>query len=275
MTAVKKIIKTWWAWFDGLVFFHPTRWPHGEALSRICAMIIIGAFIARRVYQFKEFPQTFQWSAHFYSNITNALGHKIYSGPEIIAIWSLKLALWSVETAIFLGYIASYLSRSTAVAKAKGFMETAFPIIIAGLPVLMSLAPLNLPRWTPVSNPSHLYVYIAIMALMVTGGAINLVGLLTLRRAFTIMTEARQLITIGIFRHVRHPLYSSHFVMFLGSLFLRLQPLTIFLYIAFVSGQIYRSCIEERKMTQAFPQYQVYKQQTGMFFPRIGAFRRR
>jgi protein-S-isoprenylcysteine O-methyltransferase Ste14 len=108
-----------------------------------------------------------------------------------------------------------------------------------------------------------------IMGLILGGGLINLLGLLTLRRAFTIMSEARELITNGLFRYVRHPLYTGHFILFFGSLLLRLHSYTIAMYAFFVFGQIVRAKIEENKLESAFPDYAAYKKRAGMFFPKI------
>jgi len=101
------------------------------------------------------------------------------------------------------------------------------------------------------------------------GGLINLIGLWTLRRAFTIMTEARTLVTHGIFRIMRHPLYTGHFIMFLGSLLLRLHLVTVIAYLLFSIGQVIRARMEERKLQLSFPGYSAYKKATGMFFPKL------
>ena len=73
----------------------------------------------------------------------------------------------------------------------------------------------------------------------------------------------------GIFRYIRHPLYTGHFIMFLGSLFLRLHLVTIGMYLLFCTGQFVRARIEERKLKEAFPRYEEYQRRTGMFFPRL------
>lgn len=248
--------------------FNPAQWPRRELLSRAAAITIILGFLGLRIYQFDRFPQSFQDTYHFYANVKSAMGGSVYSGWQIAAIWSLKVTVWLIETAIYLGYIAAYTSRAKAVQIASGFMETAFPIIVAGLPILISLLPCNLPRWAPYASRSHIYYYLGIMALIMSGGAINLIGLLTLRRAFTIMSEARELVEHGIFRYIRHPLYAGHFIMFFGSLLLRLHPAAIGMYALFCIGQVLRARIEERKLTATFPQYKAYQQRTGMFFPR-------
>ena len=260
-------MKRLWARLDDLAIFHPGRWPHGETLSRAAALLIIAAFLAVRFWRFDQFPQTWPEAKSFYAAFRTAAG-PVYSTLSTGVIWGVKLTVWSLETAIYLGYVLAYVSRARAVSTARGIMETAFPVVIAGLPVLMSLAPYSLPRHVPLASPRHVYYYVAIMGLIALGGALNLIGLLHLRRAFTIMAEARRLVTTGIFRHIRHPLYTGHLIMFFGSLLLRPHGYTLLLYGLFVLGQVHRARIEERKLAGVFPEYDAYRRRTGMFFPR-------
>ena len=262
-------IRNWLSRVDQWIIFDPVRWPHREAISRAMALGIITAFIALRIYQFDRFPQSFEDARAFYAGFRTAAGHALYAPGQIAALWGTRLAVWGVETAIYLGYIASYTSRVRARSVASGFMETAFPVIVAGTPILLSFMPYSLPKWAPFSSPDHLYFYLGIMALIVIGGVLNLVGLLTLRRAFTIMSEARELIVRGIFSRIRHPLYTGHFIMFFGSLLLRLHAVSVVMYLLFCVGQVIRAGIEERKLMQTFPDYTDYKKRTGMFFPRL------
>jgi protein-S-isoprenylcysteine O-methyltransferase Ste14 len=254
---------------DQWFIFHPARWPHGELIGRGVALSIITIFLALRIYNFDRFPQSFEDAGNFYGAIRTAAGQPVYAPWQIAVLWGTKLAVWVVETAIYIGYIAAYTSRVKAVRTAQGFMETWFPVVVAGLPVLMSLMPYSLPRWAPFTSVRHLYFYMGISVLILVGGSINFIGLLTLRRAFTIMSEARTLITHGIFRYVRHPLYTGHFIMFLGSLLLRLHPVTIGMYVLFCIGQTIRARIEERKLKSVFNTYAAYQRRTGMFFPRL------
>ncbi len=256
---------------DRLICFQPARWPHAERISRVTALLIISGFLVFRLWQFDRFPQTWPAAQRFYGLFLTPGGAPVYPAALIALLWGVKLAAWLIETGIFAGYIAAYVSRAPARAPACGIMETAFPVLVAGLPVLMAMAPYTLPHWAPPASPRHLIFYLTAMALMLLGGLINLIGLISLRRAFTIMTEARVLITHGIFRHVRHPLYTGHFVMFLGTLLLRWHFVTVLLYLLFLIGQFKRAQLEERKLAVVFPEYRDYRKRTGMFWP----FRRR
>jgi protein-S-isoprenylcysteine O-methyltransferase Ste14 len=265
---VKPSLLNWFDAVDRWIIFNPARWPHRELIGRATALLIILALLGLRMYQFDRFPQSYGDAHRFYAGFKNSAGLPIYTMGHVAVIWGTKLGVWIIETAIYIGYTVSYLSRAKAINIAQGFMETGFPVIVAGIPILMALMPYSLPHWVPFSAPSHLYFFIAIMTLIVIGGMINLVGLLTLRRAFTIMSEARALIVHGIFSRIRHPLYTAHFIMFFGSLMLRLHLVTIIMYLLFCVGQVIRAGIEERKLAQTFPEYDAYKAQTGMFFPR-------
>lgn len=248
--------------------FSPDRWPHREALSRCVALIFIVAFLVLKLVLFDQFPQTKSEVEWFYGMFTTDAG-PIYSSAAISLIWKIRVSAWLMEIGVLLGYMASYLSRVRARAIASGFMETAFPIFVAALPVLISFTPYNLPGWAPYDSPNHIYVYLSVMGLIIIGSLINLIGLLTMRRAFAIMTEARALVTNGIFSRIRHPIYCGHFLMFLGSLLLRLHSYTILMYLIFVVGQVIRAKLEERKLKAVFPEYESYCEKTGMFWPKL------
>lgn len=257
------------AGLDRWIIFNPARWPRRELISRVTALLIIAVFLGVRIDRFDRFPQSFQEAQRFYAAFKTLGGEPLYTSLETTVLWGIKVAVWSIETAIYLGYIAAYTGRARAVGIARGFMEVAFPVMVAGLPILISLMPYTLPHRVSYAAPSHMVFFLAVMGLIFFGGLINLIGLWTLRRAFTIMAEARILVTHGIFSIIRHPLYSAHFIIFLGSLLLRLNMWTAIIYLLFCIGQVVRVRLEERKLRQHFPGYAAYKESTGMFFPKL------
>jgi protein-S-isoprenylcysteine O-methyltransferase Ste14 len=270
----QKLATKWYNKVDQWVIFNPARWPQRELISRFTALAIIAVILGLRFYHFDRFPQDFQTACHFYSAIKTTAGTPLYSISDIRLLWGVKLTVWIIETAIYFGYIASYASRARVVIIAKGFLEVGFPLLVAGIPLLIFFMPYSLPHWLPVSSTQHLAFYLFIMGLIIFGGIINLSGLFSLRRAFTIMSEARTLITHGAYRFVRHPLYSGHFIMFFGSMLLRLSMATVMLYLFFLAGQVLRAHIEERKLELAFDEFANYRDRTGMFIPRIGKIKR-
>jgi len=252
-----------------LPVFDTNRWPARELLSRICGIAAVSFFLVRKAAQY---PQQAKYSTFFQPLAARLAGGEAEVGE--FGLGDLWILVWAVESAIFLGYILSFLTRERSKKPPVGFMEVVFPFIVAGLPVFISMLPYTFtevfPRTfeilgTRFSRTDLLWVA---EGLMVAGGLLDLVGLLALRRAFTIMTDARTLVTRGPFALVRHPLYTGHFVMFLGATLLHLSASTAAVYAAFVAGQYVRARIEERKLESVFPEYAAYRERTGMFFPR-------
>ena len=223
--------------------------------------------IYTKVDTFFQFPGAMKGVTLFFVKINREAGMQLFTGTDIRLIWMLRSTLWGLETGILVLYIVAYIVRTQAVSIAKGVMEVGFPFLVAVIPIIISFTPYNFPENIPYSSKYFIAFYGVTALLMITGGSINLMGLFTLRKSFTIMSEARAVVTNGVFRIVRHPLYLGHFIMFLGSLCLRLHWYTLILYTAFVGGQILRAHIEEKKLSHAFPAYTHYKNSTPMFFP--------
>jgi len=254
-------------YFNDLPIFDLSRLPHREVLSRICAVFIVIVFLYFKLNSFAEFPGTLENLTRFFFKLNHRHGTVLFSAHDIQLIWTFRLSIWILETSILGGYILAYLFRTRAVSVAKGFMEVLFPFMVSILPILISFAPNNFTEIVPYHSKYYLAAYTVSAALIVTGGAINLTGLLTLKKAFAIMSEARFLVTIGIYKYVRHPLYLGHLIMFLGSLSMRVHGYTLFMYACFVAGQIIRASKEEKKLSEAFPAYAAYQGTTPMFIP--------
>ena len=252
-----------------LPIFDPSLWPKRELISRIAAIVIVAIFLFVKFYHFDKFPSSFHSIKKFYLSLNKNFYGNLFKAYEINIIWGLRVATWTIETGILLGYIFSYLIRVRAIGIAKGFMEVMFPFIIAGIPILILFTPYNIHERIPYDSTYHVEYYLGIMCLILIGGTINFVSLLTLRRSFAIMPEARRLVTSGIYKFVRHPFYIGHFIMFFGSLCLRLHSYTIAMYAFFVVGQIIRARIEEGKLCDTFLEYSKYMEKAGMFFPKL------
>ncbi len=245
--------------FNDLPIFDPGRVPGREAIARVVGVVGVGAFLVRRCFLLPDFERI----AAYYAP-------QGYSPGTIRTIWSLWLAIWVLESGIFAAYIAAFLTRAPARSVARGFAQAVFPLLLGALPFATAMTEYNFWRWMPAASSAHLALLAAILGWILLGAAINLAGLVALRRAFTIMTEARTLVRGGPFRWVRHPLYLGQFVLYLGYTLMHLHPLTVPLYVVFVAGQVVRARNEERKLAAEFPEYEEYRRTTGMFLPRWG-----
>ena len=85
------------------------------------------------------------------------------------------------------------------------------------------------------------------------------------------ITEGHELVTDGVFKHLRHPIYSAHLIWGLGQALLFANWLAGWsLLIAGIPLLCYRIPLEERMMLAEFGEdYRSYMESTGSLLPRI------
>lgn len=86
--------------------------------------------------------------------------------------------------------------------------------------------------------------------------------------------DEHKLVKSGMYKVVRHPLYATIILMFIGSCIVY-QNIAAFLSVTiiFIPFMIYRIKQEEVLLTKYFPEYKEYQDETGMLFPKL--FKRR
>jgi protein-S-isoprenylcysteine O-methyltransferase Ste14 len=107
-------------------------------------------------------------------------------------------------------------------------------------------------------------LFIALVVLIT--GALNLGPALT---AHPIPNKKATLITKGLYRYIRHPIYTG--LLIAGAAFVisgGLFPQIIF-YLLLVVLLNYKARFEEGLLAERFPDYVEYRKTTGRFFPRL------
>jgi protein-S-isoprenylcysteine O-methyltransferase Ste14 len=185
-------------------------------------------------------------------------------------------------TATIVFFLASYFLRKQPIRYPQGFMETLFPLLCAGLPLviyhsveLLRYIPLHAKYYSVInalfglSDNSLLRWNLVSMALVLAGNSLTFLGIISLRRSFSIMVEAREPVFTGPYAYVRHPLYVGEVVATAGVLIFRFSAINVFLFALFALCQVVRSGQEEKKLLSVFPEYAEYRRKTGAFFPRF------
>jgi protein-S-isoprenylcysteine O-methyltransferase Ste14 len=108
---------------------------------------------------------------------------------------------------------------------------------------------------------------IAATVLTLGGLCMSVYVLSWLGRSFSILPEARSLITRGPYAIVRHPLYAAEAITLLGIAIQYRQPASALLAIAVVAGQIARMGYEESVLSRTFPDYAAYRARTFRVIP--------
>jgi protein-S-isoprenylcysteine O-methyltransferase Ste14 len=105
--------------------------------------------------------------------------------------------------------------------------------------------------------------------LLFTGNIVSVVILVNLGRCFSIMAEARGLVTTGPYAFVRHPLYLAEQVAAFGAFLQFAAWQTAVLFALQFLFQVRRMMNEEAVLLRTFPDYAGYMKQTARFIPGI------
>ena len=88
-----------------------------------------------------------------------------------------------------------------------------------------------------------------------------------LGRKFSIVPEARGLVTSGPYRLARHPIYLGEIIAGFGLVLPTLFSLHVVVFALFVAAQIVRTHFEERVLRSTYPQYEAYARHTRRLIP--------
>ncbi|HEU0163346.1 MAG TPA: isoprenylcysteine carboxylmethyltransferase family protein [Rhizomicrobium sp.] len=190
----------------------------------------------------------------------------IVANIEIIAAGAGTLFTWAqlfslAGSALFnLLLVWLLLVRDKPVLKARG----AVPRIAAFAGTFLGVAILQLPV-APLSAP----VQVAAALLVGTGSVLAAIVLSRLGKSFSIMPEARRLVTDGPYALVRHPLYAVELLIIAGMALQFSQPLAGILGVAVVVLLVIRALFEERVLAEAYPEYEAYRARVKRFIPGV------
>jgi len=76
-----------------------------------------------------------------------------------------------------------------------------------------------------------------------------------------------QLVQVGIYRFIRHPIYTGVILTGLGTALVHGHPAGLVIAVIMVAFFTYKSTFEERWLMQVYPDYAAYRQRAGRFLP--------
>jgi protein-S-isoprenylcysteine O-methyltransferase Ste14 len=118
---------------------------------------------------------------------------------------------------------------------------------------------------------AHLSLGVQILSALLigVGSLASVLVLWRLGKSFSIMPEARTLVTSGPYAYARHPLYAVEMISIVGTALQFLQPWSAIMAIAVLGMLVVRTLFEERVLTEAYPEYVQYRAKTARFIPGV------
>lgn len=180
------------------------------------------------------------------------------------SVWDLQFvatALARVAVLLFVCIlIALVVIRRRPVLKSRGPWPRLAAFFGTFIILTLPLAPAN------DLSPAAL---IAASALIFFGNGLSVYVAFGLGRSFSIMPEARKLMTDGPYAFVRHPLYLAEEVAVLGSFVVYASPWATAILILHGYLQFQRMLCEEKVLREAFPEYANYARHTARLIPGV------
>jgi protein-S-isoprenylcysteine O-methyltransferase Ste14 len=138
-----------------------------------------------------------------------------------------------------------------------------------GLPRIVAVSGTFLSNGFLYLKPVPLSLSTQVLAdvLIIAGTAGSFIALSRLGASFSLMPEARKLVTSGPYAFVRHPLYLAELIGISGLVLQFQQPFALVLGACTFALQYWRTVFEERILSAAYPEYVAYRSRTGRFIP--------
>ena len=105
------------------------------------------------------------------------------------------------------------------------------------------------------------------ICLAILGLAIASASIIHMRRSFSIFVQVRDIVTRGLYKYIRHPMYCGHILSSLGFVLLDPRIFSIILYSLGVVLTVWRALLEEEKLSRFSPEYRRYMGKTPFLIP--------
>ncbi|HMH64070.1 MAG TPA: isoprenylcysteine carboxylmethyltransferase family protein [Rhizomicrobium sp.] len=202
------------------------------------------------------------WFAYGALQLRAVLAHdaaQIAGGSATLFTW---VQFVSLSMAALFDLLLVYLLvvRDTPVAKSRGVLPRVFAFAgtFLGVGILqLPVAQLSLPMQT-------------LAAVLIGIGSLgSLLVLWRLGKSFSIMSEARKLVTGGPYAYARHPLYSVEMITIVGTALQFAAPWSWVVALGVLVLLWVRSHYEEQVLAETYPEYGAYRARTKRFIPGI------
>lgn len=181
--------------------------------------------------------------------------------PAVAAsVYAVNVAMRLSVTAYLTMIATTAFARTRVIGSARGVEPRISAVVGTFLATILLLFPR---RELPPSEG------VISTLLILAGNTLAASVVYELRLSFSIMPEARKLITSGPYRLIRHPLYLAETLATIGALLQFFSGWTLGLIAIQLAFQLRRMQNEERVLIEHFPGYRAYLNKTARIIPGV------
>ena len=180
-------------------------------------------------------------------------------GTSLRVAWPAMLS----QACIFVFYTTVFcimIMRPEPVSRAVGIGPAALTLAGSYGPWLIPLFP---------RGPELPALAVASAAILIVSGGLMIYPLIALGKSFSLMPQARKLVTGGPYAWVRHPLYLVEEAAVAGVLLQYAWYAALPFLVLHVAAQFRRMQLEEKVLRDAFPEYAAYAKRTPRLIPGV------
>ena len=162
-----------------------------------------------------------------------------------------------------------FMTKSGTKVYPDRYSEVLVPILATFWFFSYSLVEMISYKVNPFFIPSKFVELLIPLGILVNliGHGISIVGVLSLRQSFGIITKVNEIITTGLYGVVRHPIYFGYLIMTIGFILMTPRVIHCVVYALAVLLQIWRAKIEENKLVASSNEYREYMKKVPFLVP--------
>jgi protein-S-isoprenylcysteine O-methyltransferase Ste14 len=187
--------------------------------------------------------------------------------PEYIILAQLSKRVILIMFGVVL--LFTFILRKNLLQGPNSFREITLPILMTFFWMLFNLMGASSLSASILPEPILMWTSVAGITLGLIGWIICLISIYNLRYSFGVFVQVRPLVTCGLYRCVRHPIYLGYTIIAFGLLlswpsisYLVAVPLYLWIMVG-------RARLEEQKLISYFPVYREYMRNTPFLLPRF------
>ena len=167
----------------------------------------------------------------------------------------------------FVGFLL--IIRKKPLQKPVGFLEIFIPIVSTYFWITYNVIPYIPQKFNFYVVPVNALLFFSFAGsiIVLTGCVISAIAVFNLRRSFSVLIQVRNIVKHGLYRYVRHPIYSGYIITAIGLCKVSPQFLFVLFSSIHVMLLVYRSYLEEKKLAAYSREYREYMRNTPFLFP--------